>query len=773
MFFSTSGLVAWLLRRAAILLSIAVNVVHAAALDEIHFGDARSEQKHALVAENSQSTTGGLLQNCRILLPPSQIGYKGGGVRFQMRVDGSRQNFLTVKLWGEDIAEGRLVLFVDGKQIGYQHLGDVEVLDTGTQEKGYAGRFYYRTQPLPRSSTDGASTVMCEVRAYGKIWSYGKNIEQYQRNMEQPSRGLYSIYTHTEPYFTPNGQELVGQAPKASIRGFSDIEVLAGIKKRMVSTVLSILKDKKPPGQMPMQFLAKARSTSWLDLQNQPLVMAKLAEGLDHLACRVQREPALLTSGDPSTPNPDWFGLGPAGDVLRLLGPELSAVADVVLPLPDGSKPTRRAAWSAMLVASRDYLRSHRRSYSNQSMIVDLNMYRCDAGIASLDPKQALPAGEALGYLHESAGLKPWSGNAHSYPLGKDYLLLTKQGLTKELGYVGIYGEVLDWVEQLHEVTKLPGVGNSGDPQLNEQLKKIAKARAVFRYPSQDNDGFQTFRVETAVGWRDDHFPGDVCYGQRNSWDASALSVASATQDETLIGYAQQQLEDQQYFPTLQERLGESGWRVNLGLLRILDDYAWIKKQAPTKRKLPMSSGEPDFVWADPEIGVLAIKHGEERLYASLYWRSRYAVNNLARLHVLKPSFSSIVTLPELAIFERGKKEWKRPNWTNFGFASGGPKYPEKLFSAHEGEKLSIARVPADVAYEVGQENAYAGKAQLYMVRYGPYVLAMNTSSQAKHTIPAIGGGRPKVRNLSNGKTVSTQSPLELEPGETLVAKLD
>ena len=34
-------------------------------------------------------------------------------------------------------------------------------------------------------------------------------------------------------------------------------------------------------------------------------------------------------------------------------------------------------------------------------------------------------------------------------------------------------------------------------------------------------DGNRAMRLQTVVGWRDDHFPGDVCYNQRDSWDAS------------------------------------------------------------------------------------------------------------------------------------------------------------------------------------------------------------------------------------------------------------
>jgi len=34
---------------------------------------------------------------------------------------------------------------------------------------------------------------------------------------------------------------------------------------------------------------------------------------------------------------------------------------------------------------------------------------------------------------------------------------------------------------------------------------------------------------------------------------------------------------------------------------------------------------------------VVALKHGDDILYASLYWRARSAINHLARVHYIMP----------------------------------------------------------------------------------------------------------------------------------------
>src|SRR5439155_12105340 len=129
-------------------------------------------------------------------------------------------------------------------------------------------------------------------------------------------------------------------------------------------------------------------------------------------------------------------------------------------------------------------------------------------------------------------------------PLGDDYFQLTSKGLTKELGFVGYYGEVLDWMTGMYDATR-PAPGQPGDERLKAQLVKAARARAVFRYPEVDEDGDRAMRAETIVGWRDEeHYPGNITYAQRRTWDASAIESAAATLDPALVGYAREMFAD-------------------------------------------------------------------------------------------------------------------------------------------------------------------------------------------------------------------------------------
>lgn len=214
--------------------------------------------------------------------------------------------------------------------------------------------------------------------------------------------------------------------------------------------------------------------------------------------------------------------MGMAGDAVRLLASPLAPLLDQ--SIQGAWDVTRRRGWSQMLQASRDWHRYHRRLYTNQSMIIDLNIYRANRAVEAIDPAHALPEEKVLHYLYESIGIEPWLGSdtdaGPSRTAGDNYFELTAKGLSKELGYVGTYGEVLDWVTQIYDATRDPGQG--GDAKIEKQLEKIANARAVFRYPMLDAQGNRAMRLECIVGWRDMHFPGDVTYAERNTWDASA-----------------------------------------------------------------------------------------------------------------------------------------------------------------------------------------------------------------------------------------------------------
>jgi hypothetical protein len=276
--------------------------------------------------------------------------------------------------------------------------------------------------------------------------------------------------------------------------------------------------------------------------------------------------------------------------------------------------------------------------------------------------------------------------------------------------------------------------------------------------------------IEGVVGWRDaGHYPGDVAYAERVTWDASPLYAAAATLDANAIGYVQQMFEDGQFFASLGRQIDQNNnLRVTAGLLEVPDQYELLRSQPPNSRRLPMSPGQPDFVFSDEEDGVVAIKNGDEILYASLYWRARNAVNFLARVHFTTPTVDRISVVQEVVEFTPSGIFYTRPDHINFGFANGGPGFPVEMHSAHAREELPIAKIPDGVRFHPGNESVYAGKGDFYTLRYGDYLIGMNMTTDKTFELKPP-EGVSEAKELVSGKVMRTITPLSIVPRSTVV----
>jgi len=741
-------------------------------IDEISFGNAKSETAHQFSGEQSKATTAALNQTARILLPPTTANWQGGSLSFVIKVDPEKQNYITTRFWGSDVSKDRLYFVCGDKQIGVRHLGDIDMLDMGGDAPFYNERFLYTTTPLPLSLTKGKNELKLEIRSQGAIWGYGQNWQQYQKDMVDPTRPIYKVYTHTDGAFVPSTTETQGKAPIASIRKTPGIEVFGKLKTRVDEQIKALINSSKPLNQMQMQFLAKAYRVKWsVGYQNKALVNQVLAS-LDEIYRSYKKNPTLAES-DPATPNADWFGLGPSGQVLHLLYEPLKAKLDEKIDDSTGTQIIRRDGFTDMLVVCRNWHQRHRRQYTNQSMINDLyGFYYANKGLQAINPSKATPENVIVHYLYQSLGIEPWLGSDDvngkpTYSQGNDYWQLTPKGLTKELGFVGNYGEVIDWCVEIYDATK-PQPELPGDEKIKNQIDKIALARSYFRYPMLDDEKYNAMRQETVVGWRDTHYPGDITYAQRPSWDGDPLQIVAATLNPKLIGFAQQMFQDNQFFYSVEQRMKENGFRVTNGLLKVPEQYDIVMAQKPSKYKLPMSWDQPDFVFSDEADGVVVIKNGNEILYASLYWRARYAINYLARVHALTPQYERIATIQIKEDFESSGMFYTLPDWTNMGFGNGGLKYPDGLHAANAGEKLPIAKIPASVPFRIGQENPYAGRANYYELKYGHYIVAMNASKEKTYTLTVPTEFRD-AKELVAGSTIGSAKSLTIKPETTVV----
>lgn len=773
------------LQRGALLAILLADALSAQA-DVLRFGDNVSERAHGLSAQHSDVFPGAMGEPARRLLPPGDKNWRGGSVSFDIAVDPKAQNYATLTLWGGEENHNRLILSCDGKQIGTRHLGDTDLLDIGSVAPMVAGRFFHNTSPLPLSLTRGKDNLTCRIDSTGAIWPYGLTFEQFQKPMVAPARGMYALTVHTDPFVPAGPLERKGGAPAPKVRPAPGAEVLAALKDRVGRTVDDLLAADRPLRQPEMLFLANAHDVAWTHAYGNPAIGRKLVRAMDDYFV-LYRADMQKVIRDPSTYNPSWFGLGQAAWALMLREELVKPSLDERIADPKGGTIVRRDAWVEMLAGVRDWQRTHRRYYTNQSMIVDTyGIYLANRGIAMLAPARAMPEQDARRYLYEAAGLEPWRGDdlpggGHrygaggpdgtdkgAYRLGQHYYQVTAKGLTRELGYVGNYGEVLDWLAAMYEATR-PHAGQPGDPKILAQLLKIAHARAPFRYPLTDADGYRAMALESVVGWRDVKYPGDVVYAQRPSWDASVLEVAAMTRDPALVAYAQQMFEDNQFFQSVVGQMNSAGsLRVTAGLLPVPGQYEALMKLPRTGQKLPMSAGQPDFVFSDEEDGVVAVKAGDEILYASLYWRALNAVNGLARIHYITPVMDRMAVVHEQTVVDPSGHTWTRPEDTLGG---SDPKFGKFAYpggtGATVGETLPIARYPDDVPPHYGDASPYAGKAEFYTLRYGPFIIAMNTTTGKSFDVTVPAG--TAMRELVSRRAVAAGETLKVGPRSTVV----
>ncbi|MFJ8111423.1 Tat pathway signal protein [Streptomyces sp. NPDC096132] len=471
---------------------------------------------------------------------------------------------------------------------------------------------------------------------------------------------------------------------------------------------------------------------------------------------------------------------------VRLSGAGTAWFDDLTMAAPNGSEyapVVRRDAWTKMLLDSREYWRQRIPQYTNQAIICSLGLYLADRGLAWLGAEEAWGEEKARDHLHQAVGLVPWLGpededGTPTRPLGGSYYQVTKKGISKELGYAGSYGELQEWLSFVYDA--VTGIGGVEDGTLRDHLVKMAKARMVFRHPAVDRDGYRAMRLETMVGWRDTEYPGKVAYDEDTKWDGHALKFAALVKDPDLTSYARQSLADGQAFQSLTDSHAMTvSARTNLNLLSTADDYAYISGATGSGARLPMTAGQPDFVFSDEENGLVAVKHGEEILYASLYWRARWGVNRLARVHLIDAAgVERSGTVWQDVKYLADGRSFTEPDWVNWEFSAGDLDIPaggfappgDALEQAFAGQVLPLAKAPDDVPQRAaGVESPYAGRASFYRCVYGPYLIAMNTTGDRTFTFTTQGFGAST--NLVTGAKVGGNAELRVRPGSTVVLR--
>lgn len=716
-------------------------------LDGIEFGNPESERVHQFRDPDGQTQTvaGQFGHSPRQIKAPAEPTFSGGSMFFTLKVDPDKTNYLTVQFWGEDLNTNQLYIYIDGKLLGYRHISDYDILHHGTGEIVAPGQFYYISTVLPENVTKGKTELEFEIRLVGQIWTYAPTFDRFQANIKGDSIPIYAAYTHIGAKFEPKTVEF--KSVPDVVRPAPGEEVIESLKQRLSQDLLGRLNGNRPPTQQDVEFLARGYRTKWTPVFGNPKCIDRIIDGIDAFYRSWQENPKLIEN-DPRQYNGDWFGVAPLSEAIYTIdSPEFQKRMDEPLDTDssDENAITRRQAWGEMIQAALVHLSKHRRWYTNQSMIIDWNLHRMNRALILVDKSRAFPERQTLRYLYESMGIEPWRGaeteSGPALPRGESYYQITQQGLTRELGYVGMYGEVLDWGCWIYLSTcKLDSNGQlvvrpdgclDGDEKIRQRLIKMTHARQFFRYPSVDNDGFRAMRLERSIGWRDNELVGPVMYCARTGKEGAALMIPFCTRDAQALEMTQRALADNQIFNDLERWNHDRALRVSYALLNIPDYWEYVNSRLRNSEFRISNSEQLSSLFADTQNGVVVLQNEKERLYVSLYWRARLGVNRLAKVHYLGEHWQQFVVMREDVEFTVSGLTWTRRNWTTTDHYNGFGHihYPGRTDSVHEGDVLPVAAIPDwDTEFKLGQENGNAGRADFYKIRFGKYLIVQNAS---------------------------------------------
>jgi fibronectin type 3 domain-containing protein len=741
-------------------------------LDTLTFGNNVSENAHSLNYSYSDTiASGGLGQTARRLLPKPLNDVYGGEMVFTMAVDPVKQNYFTIKLWGSDTNDSQqwLVLNINGLELGDRHgtfSGEDPLWFQGVS--WYTNCFIYRTMALPLHLTRGKTSMTLKIRSLGWISYYdsGPYFNHYQKLMDAPTVGIYRAYTHTGS-IVDTTVEAQGAAPMLPTPRALENETttLNAVKTNVNNSLSSKLNATASSLSVDdIQFLAQCYDAkenlgeSWIAYPS-GLTKTNL---INQVIAAVDSEATAQSTNSSyvgQQGNSSWGGyFGTMGDAIRIMWPQLSNSMSASVSFSGTyGMATRQRGWSQALRASVDSGRYNRQNIGNQSLANADHIYLANSGLLLVEPTNALNETEARRYIKEASGILPWMGNDQTgggqvpiygtMPYGTNWFMCTTKGTSKDgNGFVGDdYGNLGPWIYRLGVV--------SGDSQILARGVVMTRARDVFRFPAPDQNGYLVMQGTEPIGERNNGLPGHYVYLGRTFSDdfvMAAQGIGSIGAD--LVGNFQQEMNDGQLFQMI------SGYADPYLPLR----YNTIKSFPQMGIKLPMSVGAADFAWADEENMVFAAKHGEERIFANLFWRQPDWINALAKVFYLTTNQARLADV--LSVDQRfnasGAMTVLGPGVEQFSYDTP----PDNPINAYNG-------VPALVALRSDLTNAPpsnrdGGRGTGYTFRFGNWLVGIN-SHYTSNYVMQLPAGFTSATNMIDGSVLA--APVTLAPKTTAV----
>jgi hypothetical protein len=210
------------------------------AIDRLDFGNLASEASHlfepSLTADQMPLLGAGTAGVSTGMTYREPVGsgvndpYSSQGLTFTLAVDSAKQNYLTIKLWGGEVPNGQMYL------LNTQSWAPAIEITGGVP--AYPNRFYYYTVPIPLSMTQGKNVAQLTINFVSSFDAYGGTGFHYLAK-DQVTRPVYSVFSHTDPYFVPDSNDATGTKPtqigQATLDTLTNTEAISDLQSLRTS----------------------------------------------------------------------------------------------------------------------------------------------------------------------------------------------------------------------------------------------------------------------------------------------------------------------------------------------------------------------------------------------------------------------------------------------------------------------------------------------------------------------------------------------------------
>lgn len=800
--------------------------------DVIIFVSTQSEKEHNFKGE-SLISEGGL--KLMPTVPPSRFSTE---VSFTVQVDPYKQNYFSLKLNSSD-KYTPIFLYIDGKQLGYAKCGDFEALNLCYGDFKPANYFYVTTA-IPIWYTKNKSEIELTIR----------QAEPYDDVLEVHGR-IFEAYSTVSPTFdlpenkTPVSAKSSTEYTLDDAKAFSDkyiekqVEYFNNsLEKLRCGEKLSITKYVEEFRHFCMMLFEPYCP---LDDKSEAVDLILNCINL-YVKDYFENPQSLLHTSHQS----DWGGYyGELGQGLYIIEKLIDKDKfKAFLSSPFDGKRTKKEAWELCLKANFDFA-SCRQSYIyNQTYYTYEGAWKAMAGLGVMGSKYYIGKEKCDRILKEALGIAPWLGEHILFdkngreldlyhclfhhdktavftddfinivctgeavqgkdengdflrrkPYGENYYPLTHRCMPRENGYVGNYGETLNYMPEWVYRTF-----NHGDYDLSDDILKTAleniNGRLHMRYSGADENNNPIMLMEQAIDERNPTMNSKPAYGAiihdkrtmlfaslKRHMDEHSERYAPKEWDKYKL-YAQKALDalrqqhlDGNLLNVLDELLPNfNDFRLDRTIQDIFseDIHSLLPHTDLSVHKynvnLPL---DENFVFFDIDNLMLSLRDKDTHIFAQLNHRSR-GFNGYGRAHIIKNGTHHLTQIATDGIFSFGGKFIRQQN-VNMDFIydrSGSNSFfrapqPLREFGATAqalcGEEQSITYQPGigkvlRENYEV--DTPYSGYPDVVWAKIDKYFIICNTTRES----------------YKNAKTYKVNTPIglvEIEPFSYKVIKTD